>query len=176
MALMTAASVLEKIVSGGQTGVDRAALDAALAAGFPCGGWAPKGRMAEDGVIPDRYPLDECSIAGNAERTRLNVRDSDITLILILTLARGEPLEDLNGEAGGDGTRLTIEWADKLSKPHLVVDLDKTPDTDGIADWLQGERAKVLNVAGPRESTAPGIYEAASKFLKDVLAIIEQRS
>ena len=163
MALMTAASVLEKIVSGGQTGVDRAALDAALAAGFPCGGWAPKGRMAEDGAIPKRYPLDECSIAGNAERTRLNVRDSDATLIL----TRGEP-------AGG--TRLTLEWADKLSKPTLVVDLAQPTDPDGIADWLEGERAKVLNVAGPRESTVPGIGAAAAAIMKAVLGIIQQRS
>ncbi len=158
-----AASVLEKIVSGGQTGVDRAALDAALAAGFPCGGWAPKGRMAEDGAIPGRYPLDECSIAGYQERTRLNVRDSDATLIL----TRGEPK---------GGTLLTIEWADKLSKPTLVVDLAQPTDTDGIADWLEGGRVKVVNVAGPRESTVPGIGAEAAEVMKAVLGIIEQRS
>ncbi len=156
MAAKPAALVLEKIVSGGQTGVDRAALDVALAAGFPCGGWAPKGRMAEDGAIPERYPLDECSIAGNAERTRLNVRDSDATLVL----SRGEPV---------GGTRLTVEWADKLSKPTLVVDLAQPTDTDGIADWLEGERIKVLNVAGPRESTAPGIGAEAAAVMKAVL-------
>ncbi len=167
MAAKPAVSVLEKIVSGGQTGVDRAALDVALAAGFPCGGWAPKGRMAEDGEIPERYPLDECSIAGNAERTRLNVRDSDVTLIL----TRGEPLEDMGG-----GTRLTVEWADKLSKPTLVVDLGGPADPGGIADWLQGEGAKVVNVAGPRESTAPGIGAEAAEVMKAVLDIIQQRS
>ncbi len=158
-----AASVLEKIVSGGQTGVDRAALDAALAAGFPCGGWAPKGRMAEDGAIPGRYPLDECSIAGYEERTRLNVRDSDATLIL----TRGKP-------AGGTG--LTIEWASKLSRPTLVVDLGGPTDPEGIADWLQGERVGVLNVAGPRENTAPGVYQAAADLMAVLLGIIQQRS
>ncbi len=158
-----AAFVLEKIVSGGQTGVDRAALDAALAAGFPSGGWAPKGRMAEDGAIPERYPLDECSIAGNAERTRLNVRDSDATLILT------------RGEISG-GTGLTVEWAEKLSKPCLVVDLAQPTDPDGIAGWLEGERTKVVNVAGPRESTAPGIGAEAVAVMKAVLGIIQRRS
>ncbi len=157
---MAAAPVLERIVSGGQTGVDRAALDAALEAGFPCGGWAPKGRMAEDGAIPRRYPLDECSIAGYEERTRLNVRDSDATLVL----TRGRPPEDMEG-----GTGLTIEWASRLSKPTLVVDLGEPWDSEGIADWLQGERVKVLNVAGPRESTAPGIGAEAAAVMKAVL-------
>jgi predicted Rossmann fold nucleotide-binding protein DprA/Smf involved in DNA uptake len=160
---MTAAPVLEKIVSGGQTGVDRAALDVALEAGFPCGGWAPKGRMAEDGAIPRRYPLKECSIAGNAERTRLNVRDSDATLIL----TRGEP---------EGGTLLTIEWASRLSKPTLVVDLAQPTDPGGIADWLEGGRTRVLNVAGPRESTVPGIGAEAAEVMKAVLDIIQQRS
>ena len=172
MAAKPAAPVLEKIVSGGQTGVDRAALDAALAAGFPCGGWAPKGRMAEDGAIPKRYPLDECSIAGYEERTRLNVRDSDATLILTW----GAAPEDKMGDTGEDGTGLTIEWASRLSKPTLVVDLAQPTDTDGIADWLEGERAKVLNVAGPRESTVPGIWAAAAELMAAVLGIIQQRS
>ena len=160
---MAAGRFPEKIVSGGQTGVDRAALDAARQAGLALGGWAPKGREAEDGVIPNRYPLDECGQGGYEERTRLNVRDSDATLIL----TRGEP-------AGG--TQLTVEWADKLSKPTLVVDLAQPTDPDGIADWLEGERAKVLNVAGPRESTVPGIGAAAAAIMKVVLGIIQQRS
>ena len=167
MAAKPAAPVLEKIVSGGQTGVDRAALDAALAAGFPCGGWAPKGRMAEDGAIPKRYPLDECSIAGYEERTRLNVRDSDATLVL----TRGVAPEDMKG-----GTGLTVEWASRLSKPTLVVDLAQPTDTEGIADWLQGEGVKVVNVAGPRESTVPGIGAEAADLMAAVLDIIERRS
>ncbi len=170
MALMAAAPVLKKIVSGGQTGVDRAALDVALAAGFPCGGWAPKGRMAEDGTIPKRYPLDECTIAGYEERTRLNVRDSDATLVL----TRGAAPEDRKGETGEDGTGLTIEWASRLSKPTLVVDLGQPTDPDAIADWLEGEGVKVVNVAGPRESTAPGIASAAADLMAAVLGVIQQ--
>ncbi len=158
---------LEKIVSGGQSGVDRAALDAALAGGFACGGWAPKGRRAEDGVIPARYPLDECGVGGFDERTRLNVRDSDATLIL----TRGK-----DSAALGGGTGLTLAWASKLSRPSLVVDLAQPVDPDGVADWLQGSGVLVLNVAGPRESTVPGIYDAAAAFMTAVLAVIQQRS
>lgn len=158
---------LEKIVSGGQSGVDRAALDAALAAGFRCGGWAPKGRQAEDGVIPARYPLDECGVGGYEERTRLNVRDSDATLIL----TRGKDPAALGG-----GTGLTLAWASRLSKPCLIVDLARPADPGGVADWLHGSGVVVLNVGGPRESTVPGIYQAAAAFMTAVLAVVQQRS
>lgn len=161
------ASLLEKIVSGGQTGVDRAALDAALRAKVPCGGWAPKGRHAEDGVIQDRYPLDECGLSGSEERTRLNVRDSDATLILV----RGRPPDDME-----NGTALTLRWAESLSKPTLVVDLDQSADAHGVADWLAGYGVRVLNVAGPRESSSPGIHDAALEFLSTLLGFIGPRS
>src|SRR5213080_1459301 len=101
--------VISKIVSGGQTGVDRAALDVALELGIPCGGWCPIGRRAEDGVIPDRYPLRQAPSANYADRTALNVRDSDGTLIL----ARG-PLRG--------GTALTKTFAERYGRPYLVVD------------------------------------------------------
>lgn len=156
---------LEKIISGGQTGVDRAALDAALAGGFPCGGWAPKGLDAEDGVIPAHYPLDECGQAGSEERTRLNVRDSDATLIL----TQGKEIAALD-----DGTGLTVEWASRLSKPYLVVDLNQPTDPDGVAQWLQGASILVLNVAGPRESTVPGIYRSAFEFINALLDVIQR--
>lgn len=104
-----------KIVSGGQTGVDRAALDTALELGLPCGGRCPRGRKAEDGPIPARYPLTETSSAEYAQRTEWNVRDSDGTLVL----TRGQPT---------GGTALTIELAERLGKPYLVVDLESEPN------------------------------------------------
>jgi hypothetical protein len=146
-----------KIVSGGQTGVDRAALDTALALGLPSGGWCPRGRKAEDGPIPDRYPLTETTSADYAQRTEWNVRDSDGTLVL----TRGEP-------AGG--TALTIELAQRLGKPCLVVDLNANPDAGMVRTWLGEQNIHVLNVAGPRESQSPGIHEAAQSFLAQVLS------
>ena len=153
---MAAGPALRKIVSGGQTGVDRAALDAAQASGFETGGWCPKGRRAEDGVIPERYPLEETPGEDYRERTRLNVRDAGATLVL----TRGRPQ---------GGTLSTIEEAEALGRPCLVVDLGRAPDPDQAARWLRRSGAGVLNVAGPRESTAPGIHQTASRFLKAVL-------
>jgi hypothetical protein len=143
---------LEKIVSGGQTGVDRAALDAALDAGFPCGGWCPRGRRAEDGPIDDRYPLDETPWDGYPQRTEWNVRDSDGTLVL----THGEP---------DRGTALTIELADKRGKPCLVLDLAGDPDPEKLFDWIEANNIKALNVAGPRASSRPGIYQLTRAFL-----------
>jgi hypothetical protein len=145
-----------KIVSGGQTGVDRAALDVAIELNFPCGGWVPKGRRAEDGRIPPDYPLRETGGRGYSERTLLNVRDSDATLIL----TRGEPT---------GGTALTIEYAYSLDRPHLIVDLDTASDPDEAKAWLVEHEACVLNVAGPRESSAPGIYDQAAAFMASLL-------
>ena len=153
---MAANPVPEKIISGGQSGVDRAALDVALERGIPCGGWAPKGRRAEDGVIPERYPLRETLSEDSGERTRNNVRDSDATLVLAIDLPQG-------------GTLLTLEEAQALGRPHLVVNLGRAPDPGQAARWLRQSGAGVLNVAGPRESTVPGIHQMASQFLKAVL-------
>jgi len=149
---------LEKLVSGGQTGVDRAALDAALEHGFPCGGWCPKGRLAEDGAIDARYPLTETRSARYEERTLANVRDSDATLIL----ARGE----LTG-----GTAYTARVASELGRPLLVVEPDPGRVPRVIA-WLAGHAVRTLNVAGPRESGAPGIYAEARRFLLGLLAAV----
>jgi hypothetical protein len=147
---------IAKIISGGQTGVDRAALDVALELGIPCGGWCPKGRRAEDGVIPARYPVQENESTEYPPRTAKNVRDSDGTLIL----TRGKP---------DRGTALTLGLAKKHEKPCLVVDLDKTPDAAKTRRWLRRAEIKVLNVAGPRESSCPGIGEQALRFLKQIL-------
>ncbi|WP_447972980.1 putative molybdenum carrier protein [Nitrospira sp. Kam-Ns4a] len=149
--------MVRKIVSGGQTGVDRAALDAALELGLPCGGWCPKGRRAEDGPIPLHYPLTETPSDDYAQRTEWNVRDSDGTLVL----TRGAPTE---------GTAYTIQVAARLKKPCLVVDLDGEPPEAAVRTWLKAHRLETLNVAGPRESKAPGIYAEAARFLRALLA------
>lgn len=149
--------MLKKIVSGGQTGVDRAALDASLEIDFPCGGWCPKGRLAEDGPLAERYPLKETPSAEYAQRTEWNVRDSDATLIL----TQGKPTE---------GTALTIEFTQKHKKPCLVIDFLEEHSPKTALDWIKEKQVKTLNVAGPRESKKPGISSQAKEFLQNVLA------
>lgn len=145
--------MLERIISGGQTGVDRAALDAAIAAGLAVGGWCPLGRKAEDGVIPPHYPLVETPTGDYAERTEFNVRDSNGTLILY------------RGEMSG-GTLTTAHLArDKYARPLCEIRLDETPDSGSAWGWIMSNRIHVLNVAGPRESKEPGIHEAARTWL-----------
>jgi hypothetical protein len=144
------------IVSGGQTGVDRGALDAAIAAGIPHGGWCPHGRLAEDGSIAAQYQLRETHSAKYYIRTRKNVLDSDATLILC------------HGPLTG-GTDLTYRLAQRHAKPCLVVDLQQGPDAVEAQRWIEEHRVGVLNVAGPRESSHPGIAEQAYRFLLHVL-------
>lgn len=152
--------LFEKIISGGQTGVDRGALDAALSLGHPCGGWCPKGRRAEDGRIPDRYPLQEHASSAYQARTEANVLDSDGTLVFC------------RGKATG-GTALTIRLAHQHQKPCLVVSLDGALDLHAMARhirrWAQSHGIRVLNVAGPRESEKPGIQEAVAAVMRQVL-------
>jgi hypothetical protein len=152
--------MVQQIVSGGQTGVDRAALDLALEVGLPCGGWCPKGRRAEDGPLPERYPLRETSTPAYPRRTALNVRDSDGTLIL----TRGAP---------DRGTALTARLAERDGKPCLTVDLAGRPDPAEVRAWLAANRIGVLNVAGPRESSSPGIYAEAKAFLRAVFSPLD---
>ncbi len=147
---------LKQIVSGGQTGVDRAALDAALGLNFPCGGWCPKGRRAEDGVIPARYPLRETDSPAYVQRTALNVADSDGTLILTNGALRG-------------GTALTAELARKKGRSYRLVQLEKGMPVAETVSWLDEHAIAVLNVAGPRESQRPGIYQEAREFIQRVL-------
>jgi hypothetical protein len=146
-----------KIVSGGQTGVDRAALDAALACGMPIGGWCPAGRRAEDGAVPTRYPLRETPSRKYPQRTAWNVRDSDATLILTL--------RELDS-----GSKLTAEVAHRLGKPCVVASLNAHPDTIRLAELFPSTLDEVvLNIAGPRESRCPGIYARAFGFLVTLL-------
>lgn len=143
-----------RIVSGGQSGVDRAALDVALEMGLECGGWCPAGRWAEDGTIDGRYPLKETPSTDPAERTAWNVRDSDATLVL----ATGAP-------AGG--TEATLDHARRMDRPFLLCDPHQPPDAAVL--WIRSLRPGVLNVAGPRESEATGINAAAAVFLRGML-------
>jgi hypothetical protein len=156
--------MLQKIVSGGQTGVDRAALDAALALGIPCEGWCPKGRIAEDGVIAPRYPLKETPSEEYAQRTEWNVRDSDGTLIVALVSESTTKKIRLGG-----GTAYTLEIARRLGKPHFVVDPRDAPELSVFRTWIDRNRIQVLNVAGPRESRCPGIYFKTHPFLTALL-------
>ncbi|MCE5266403.1 MAG: putative molybdenum carrier protein [Planctomycetaceae bacterium] len=145
-----------RIISGGQTGVDRAALDAAMELGIAHGGWCPLGRLAEDGRIPDRYQLTETDSPVYAVRTERNVVESDATLILY------------RGRISG-GTKLTLQLARRHSKPHLKVDLDAAPEPVDVCRWLAEYHIETLNVAGPRESQSPGIGVLAHAFLLRVL-------
>ena len=144
------------MISGGQTGVDRSALDVALELGMPAGGWCPKGRKAEDGSLSSRYPLTETPSEQYWQRTEWNVRDSDGTLVL----TRGAPAE---------GTAYTIEVARKSGKPCLVLDLSEEPSESVVQAWADEHKVRVLNVAGPRESKCPGIYALAAQFLRKAL-------
>jgi putative molybdenum carrier protein len=147
---------LSKVISGGQTGVDRAALDVALSLGIPCGGWCPRGRRAEDGTIPARYPLAETPDRGYPQRTEWNVRESDGTLLIHAGPRRG-------------GTALTLKLAAREAKPVLCVDLADDPDGGAVLGWIAKTGIRVLNVAGPRESESPGIGERAARFLRAAL-------
>jgi predicted Rossmann-fold nucleotide-binding protein len=148
-----------RIISGGQTGVDRAALDAAIDIGIEYGGSIPKGRMAEDGPIDGRYEkLIELEAVNYGVRTEKNVKDADVTLIFTV----GTPTE---------GTAFTVECARKHQKRYLLIDLkekDGMKAVTQIREWLAVRQTDVLNVAGPRESKAPGIYEKVLNILLDV--------
>ena len=156
---------LSKIVSGGQTGADRAALDAAIEANFQIGGWVPAGRSAEDGVISLRYPnLIETPSSDVAERTRKNVLDSDATLIVS------------HGSIAG-GTKLTMDYANEIRRPLKLVDLDQISEIvafEEIRKWLETSGISTLNVAGPRASEDPEIYDAVFNLMTHLLTVRER--
>lgn len=151
--------MITKIISGGQTGADRAALDFAIAQGIPHGGCCPEGRAAEDGVISLHYHLMELKDAGYRQRTRQNVLDSDGTLVV--------NLGDLDG-----GSLQTQRFAELHGKPCLVIQAEEG-GLDVLAEqilaWLRANQIMTLNVAGPRESKRPGIYRATLNLLHAAL-------
>jgi hypothetical protein len=153
-----------KIISGGQTGVDRAALDAAIARNVPYGGWCPRGGWAEDlpappGLLVHYKGLRETPDPSPLQRTEWNIRDSDRLLVLV-------------GAAGpkvSPGTEAALDFAERLGKPHIVIDLDADPMDRALA-WLDDAGGDlVLCIGGPRESEAPGIYAKARTFLTAML-------
>ncbi len=163
-----------RIISGGQTGVDRAALDVALKYGIECGGWCPTGRLDEIGRIPDRYPLRELEQRNKegpetaaplekrgifAERTWANVKDSDGTIII-------------HYERPGGGTAYTIECCKHLQRPHELIDASQISTEEAaklIGDFVHTNKIDVLNVAGPRQSEWPEGYDYTSDVLEEFL-------
>jgi hypothetical protein len=155
--------VLKKVISGGQTGVDRAGLDAAIDAGISIGGYCPKGRIAEDGIIPDCYPLIEIKTSSYTSRTEKNVVESDGTLIL-------------NKGKLTNGTRRTYEYTEEHHKPCMIVQFDAGDPEPAkrILSWLSENDIKTLNIAGPRESkTIEGIYDDVKSLLDDIFNVLE---
>lgn len=146
----------QRIVSGGQTGVDRAGLEAAIAHQIQHGGWCPKGRLSEDGSIPSRYELVEMETAEYPPRTEQNILDSDATLILYEQGIKG-------------GTQLTRRLTKRWQKPCLCVQLEIARPIE-VRRWLDQIRPPTLNIAGPRESNYPGIQERALAFLLEAFA------
>jgi len=152
---------INKIISGGQTGADRAALDFAIAHNIPHGGWCPKGRKAEDGVISSRYQLNEMATGDYLKRTKQNIADSDATLILNC------------GELVGGSLR-TMQFAQQLNKSFMVVQLDRDDLDNQIKEtcnWAHAICGGNLNVAGPRESKRPGVYRLSYDFLTQLFEL-----
>jgi hypothetical protein len=160
-----------KIISGGQTGVDRAALDVAIERGIEWGGWCPKGGWAEDLIYPPgvlaKYPhLKETPLPNPLQRTEWNVRDSHAALIIV----------DARGVSASIGTQRANEWARKHGKPEFVASIDDDLAAAHAAAWLKAQQARfgsemTLSIGGPRESEAPGIYAPAKKLLIDILSL-----
>ena len=156
--------MIRKVISGGQTGIDRAGLDAAINAGIPVGGYCSKGRLAEDGTIPDMYTLTELESPELYSRTEMNVRESDGTLII----NQG----DLNG-----GSNQTLDFTIKYGKARLVVQLDADLiiEPAHVIRWIEGQYISVLNIAGPHESKyLGGIYADALAYLEKVFALMKE--
>lgn len=151
-----------KIISGGQSGVDRAALDFAIRHDIPHGGFCPKGRRAEDGVLPARYKLTETESSIYAQRTAMNVQDADGVLIIV------------DKGRWGEGCKFTRESCLKFSKKYLVIDVSKARGWKSFQEWWVTCDIMVLNIAGNRESSSQGIYEKSFAFLEQILPLLQQ--
>ena len=150
-----------KIISGGQTGVDRAALDVALKHGIKCGGWCPAGRLDEFGKIPDWYPVQELQGGGFIERTLQNVKDSDGTVVIYPVELRG-------------GTQQTVRFCLELKRPHELIDASKISAEGAaklIGDFVDKNKIGILNVAGPRQSEWAEGYDYASRVISAFLKL-----
>ena len=155
-----------KIISGGQTGVDRAALDAALRHGIESGGWCPTGRLDESGRIPDRYPVKELENGGSTERTLQNVKGSDGTIIVY------------PGKLSG-GTEQTLHFCVEQRRPHKLIDASNVSTEKAaqlIADFVCENSIDILNVAGPRQSEWPEGYGYAAQVLDIFLNTITSKT
>lgn len=144
------------LISGGQTGVDRAALDFAIKSNIPCGGWCPRTRKAEDGKIPEKYPLKEAGSVRYQHRTRLNVKDSNATLII-------------TDGSYSRGTELTARIAIQYAKPFFKIADKDNKNIKELLKWLGRYKPEILNVAGPRGSEGSEVYKLAFIILKKVL-------
>jgi Circularly permutated YpsA SLOG family len=151
-----AVSMITKIISGGQTGADRAALDWAIARGIPHGGWCPKGRRAEDGAIPSQYQLTEMSSPDYPARTEQNVCGWDGTVII-----------SLEASLGSRGTALTQRLAEKHHKPWIHIHSGKLGPGETLRSFVEIHHIRTLNVAGPRASSEPRIVDFVSRVLED---------
>ena len=154
--------MIERVISGGQSGGDRGGLDGAIrfwGNTDRIGGWCPAGRRAEDGSIPERYPLQETAEWAYPPRTELNVKESDGTVIFV-----AGPLTP--------GSKLTLKYCEEQCKPSLLIDIALVSSAEAVeclVDWADGYQIKTLNVAGSRESTVPGLQEWVAVVIHDTL-------
>jgi hypothetical protein len=166
---------LQKVISGGQTGVDQAALRAADECGLEIGGWCPPGRECETGIIPPEFPLEETEIERSpdapdvprSQRTEWNVRDSDGTLVLRSHKRSGRPTSP--------GTEWTIACAARYQRALLVLEIEDADAKERIRRWLAADKIRTLNVAGRSEEALSGIGERAYALLKEIFSRWSER-
>lgn len=163
---------IQKIISGGQTGVDQAVHQAAIDSGIAHGGWCPPGRLCEDGIIPNQFDLTETPLERDpsaseiprSQRTIWNARDSDGVLIFQSSKLQSEN----NLKARDPGTELALKTSKKLEKPFLIVDLEIHQQVN-ISEWITENAIEILSVGGPSERNCPGIYDAVYSVMMEVL-------